>query len=43
MHEYTYFWITENNVTFGPYFESEEAANLWLKERIDNDQSTKDE
>lgn len=31
MATYTFFWVDKDNKTVGPYFDTEEEANDWLK------------
>lgn len=33
MPTYTYFWSTESNMVYGPYFDSEQEATEWLNKQ----------
>lgn len=33
MPTYTYFWVTEHQKVFGPYFDTEQEAIDWLNQK----------
>lgn len=43
MSTYTWFWVTDDDKVVGPYFNSENDANEWMLEQLDNVKAMKDD
>lgn len=35
MTTHTWFWVTNDDKTVGPYFDDEESAKKWMEEQIE--------